>query len=724
MAMTMIVRQLLLAAALLVPTFARTTIAQTAYPMVMSVSPVAAQLGSNSEHTIRSRYSMEGTYQVLVSGSGVRGTVVPPKETSTSEKSDKARTVESLTVQFQVDADALPGVRDVRIATPHGVSTVGQLVLVADPVVYEKDGNDKPEAAQEFATPATLCGRIEKAEDVDFFRFHADAGSRLCFHVMCMRLQDRVHDLQQHADPILTIRDSNGSVVASSDNQFSADPLICHAFAREGEYSLEIRDVRYQGNANWEYSVEINARPLVTSVFPIGLPSRSTTSVELLGFGLEANSHATLALDQELGAGLQTLPIRVGPSQMRGQAVVVCDEPIVIESASENDSAATAQNVALPCGINGRADDEGDVDCYRFTAKKGEHYSFEVFARRAGSSLDSHLRVLDEQGNQLQLSDDMKIGKRNYADSWIENWSAPADGAYIIEIRDLHLRGGASLVYFIKATRSTPYFSLFADTDKTPIAPGTTGVMYVRAEKKNGFDGEIQLAVSGLPPGVTAHCGRILAGKAQDGCIIFEAADGIEPTVSAIVISGSQVQPAEEQTNEKQAADGQDVLSQAGKAQAEQFEAIASVYQEIYQPGGGRGHWPVESHVVAVTAPSDIRKVTVSTDHVQLKPGESATIDVDLERAEGFDKNVTLEATYSHLNTVYGSSLPEGVTVDASASNTLLTGGATKGKVVLKAAANAPAVERQQIVIMANVSLNFVMKATYGSRPVMISVVP
>ena len=94
----------------------------------------------------------------------------------------------------------------------------------------------------------------------------------------------------------------------------------------------------------------------------------------------------------------------------------------------------------------------------------------------------------------------------------------------------------------------------------------------------------------------------------------------------------------------------------------------------------------------------------------------------EIDRAEGFDKNVTLEVTYTHLNTIFGSSLPEGVSVDTKASNTLLTNGATQGAIVLKVEPNALPVEKQQIVVMANVSLNFVMKATYASKPILISI--
>ena len=42
--------------------------AQTSYPMIMSVRPVAAQVGQTSEHTVQSRYDLYGAYKLLVSG--------------------------------------------------------------------------------------------------------------------------------------------------------------------------------------------------------------------------------------------------------------------------------------------------------------------------------------------------------------------------------------------------------------------------------------------------------------------------------------------------------------------------------------------------------------------------------------------------------------------------------------------------------------------------------
>jgi len=301
--------------------------------------------------------------------------------------------------------------------------------------------------------------------------------------------------------------------------------------------------------------------------------------------------------------------------------------------------------------------------------------------------------VLNEKGQQLAENDDYG-DPFNHSDSRIENWAAPADARYILEVRDLHGRGGLGFVYFLKAERAEPHFTLDADTDKTPIAPGTANVIYVRATRRNGFAGEIQLAVHDLPPGVTARCGRILA-NGRDGCIVLNAAADAKLAAGNIRITGTATETAQ---------DGKPIVR----------SATARPLQEFYSPGGGRGHVPVDWHTVSVCEPLDIRAVKLSTQEFSLKPGESKTVEVTVERAPDFKQNVLLCAIYQHLGGVSGDSLPPGVTVDEKASQTLLAANQSKGSIVLKAAPDAKPVEKQQIAIMAQVSINFVMKFTYA----------
>lgn len=687
-----------------------TASAQTSYPMLMSLKPSAAQVGQTSEHELESRYSMFGAYQVLVTGEGVTGEIATPMEL---DDKGNAPNLQKINVRFTVAADAQPGVRDFRIVGPTGASTLGQLVVVQDPVVSEEGANDQPDQALPITLPATVCGQIEKAEDVDYYRFTLDQPTTLNFYCRAMVLEDKMHDLQQHADPIITIRNAaTGSTLASADNTYAADPFLSHTFAQAGDYLLEVRDVRYQGNRYWNYVIEINDRPFVSIVYPFGVARSEPTELELIGSHLPEQSLVSYTPDDRIGP--QEVELPMGETVTNPVPVVQTDLSVVVEAAAENNTPETAQAITVPGGVSGRIESESDIDCYSFEAKQGDALSFEVVARRYWSGLDSIIRILNADGRQLAENDDLRLwGKRNYQDSLIENWKAPADGTYVLEIRDVHLRGGDDFVYFLKVQQATPDFELVLDSDKTWLTPGTSAAIFARVVRKNGFDGEVQLHVDGLPPGVTASCGRILAGKGEDGCIILEAEPGAQMAAANVTVYGTATygDPSQRDGSESET-----------DSPTWELRTDAQPMQETYMPGGGRNHWPVEMHTVAIGEPSDIRAVNLSTHDVTLKPGESVTINVEIERAAGFDKNVTLDLLFQHLSSKFAVTLPEGVTIDGGKSKTLLTGGETKGSITLVAAGNAPPVMQQQCAVMANVSINFVMKATYSSQPLLISV--
>lgn len=689
-------------------------VAQKSYPMVMSLHPVAAQTGQTSEHEVSARYDLSGAYQIFVTGQGVTGEVVPPevkpdeqpaeKKPPEKKRGGKRAATAKLKVKFTVSPDALPGVREFRIATPHGASTVGQLVVVKDPVIVETAPNDSRTAALEVTLPATVCGTIEKAEDVDWYKFKVEAGTSLSFSVQSSRIQNKIHDLQTHSDPIITVRNSSGTTLAQADNEFFADPCLRYRFEQAGEYFLEIRDVRYQGNADWRYSIEINSRPLVTQVFPLALTPGQESKLDLIGFQLPAQPVSQVTVPMETPEGPMSVGVPMGDQLSNPVAVIASSLPPVLEAAGENNAPEKAQPITVPAGISGRIETEADIDYYSFEAKKGEIFSLEVVARRLQSSLDSLVRVTNDKAATLVENDDARVGRLTNSDSSIESWTAPADGKFFIEIRDLHLRGGAEFVYFLKVVRAQPTFELSLDTDKTILTPGTNGTIFVRVDRKHGFTGDVQLSVEGLPEGVTATCGRILA-SGNDGCIILQTAENAPMAASNIRIIGTATHPQ---------AEGQPPLT---------LTQTANPLQELYFPGGGRGHYPVATHMVSVGEALDIVSVKLSTTDISLKPGESKKIDVTIVRAPGFTQNITLDVMCRHLGSIFGNSLPKGVTMDEKDSQTLLTGGQSTGSIVLVAAADAAPVEKQLVSVMANVSLNFVMKLPYSAEPLTVTVV-
>jgi hypothetical protein len=665
--------------------------------MVTCLRPVAVQAGKTSEVEVVAVHNLYGAYQVLVTGAGVTGTVEAPKGPTPNARPQ----VGSIKVRCAVAADALPGVRDVRVITPQGASTLGQLVVVRDPVVLEAANNDTQATAQAITLPAAVCGAIEKPEDVDYYKFHVKAGTALTFHVLCQRLQNRIHDLQEHADPILAVRNAAGSVLASNDNYFFGDPLLYYRFAAEGDYYLEVRDTRYGGNPNWQYCIEINDRPLVTNVHPLAVTPGVSVRLSLVGYNLPAGASADVTVPADAEDGERQMVLKVGTETTNAVPLFVSRLPAVAEAVGAHATADKAQNVTVPCGIAGRIAAEGEADCYAFDAKAGERLSFRVVARDCQSALDSNLRLLNAKGERLAENDDAS-DRFVHADSRIDNWAAPAAGRYVVEVRDMHARGGPEFVYFLEITRSRPHFTLELDSDKTLLAPGTAAAIFARVTRKDGFAGEVQLHVEGLPPGVTAECGRILP-DGNDGCIVLRAAADAQRCAANLRVIGTATHVE-------------------GKAKPLALRAVARPLQEVYMPGGGRYHYPVEMHTLSIGDPLDLRAVHISPQTVSLAPGESKRIDVTLERSPGFKANVTLDTVYQHLGSIYGSSMPPGVSIDDKASQTLLTGDQVKGHIALKAAPDAKPVKDQLVPVMAHVSINFVMKFTYCGEPLRITV--
>ncbi len=376
------------------------------------------------------------------------------------------------------------------------------------------------------------------------------------------------------------------------------------------------------------------------------------------------------------------------------------------EAAAENNDVKTAQLATIPAVINGRIEAEADLDAYKFEARKGDKFTFEVIARRAQSDLDPIIRIFNADGGVLREEDDFSHGKTQHtSDAKLEGWEAPADGTYAVDIRDVHLRGGAGFPYALQITRTVPYFELFVDTDKTQLSPGNYNVLFVRAKRMHGFAGDVQLHIDKIPAGVTAVAGKVLA-KGLDGAIVLHAPPDAPLAASHVRIWGTATHPQGE---------GQPPL---------ELSVDAIPFQEIYNPGGGRNHFSVENHIVNVGGPADILAVEVSETDVHLKPGESKIINVKIKRAETAKYNVTLDMQFTHLEQVFASSLPEGVTINRSAGKTLLAAADAEGAIELKVDPKAPPVEKQLSCVMANISVNFVMKTTISSAPIFLTVDP
>src|SRR5438105_10446697 len=137
--------------------------------MVTHATPVAVQRGTTAEVTVECRTSsLYGAYKLLVEGPGVTAEVVPGKDARPADPKGPPPVVTSVKLKVTIAADAAPGVREFRIASSLGISSLGQLVVVDAPVLLEQPGINSPTKAQPIPVPCVVSGRIEAAENVDY----------------------------------------------------------------------------------------------------------------------------------------------------------------------------------------------------------------------------------------------------------------------------------------------------------------------------------------------------------------------------------------------------------------------------------------------------------------------------------------------------------------------------------------------------------------------------
>lgn len=222
-----------------------------------------------------------------------------------------------------------------------------------------------------------------------------------------------------------------------------------------------------------------------------------------------------------------------------------------VASATEVEGPAP-QKITLPCDIAGSFFPAADVDVFEFDAKAGEEWWIEVASERLGRPTDPSLVVqhVALQGDAEVLTDvaefndvpsPIKVSSNGYAYDGppydagtadiLGKLTIKTDGRHRLQLTDLFggTRNDPQNVYRLVIRKAEPDFALVAwalhmelrNGDRNalskPIAlrGGATMALEVVAFRRDGFDGDIDLVLDGLPEGVTAQGLKIPAGQSR-----------------------------------------------------------------------------------------------------------------------------------------------------------------------------------------------------------------
>jgi hypothetical protein len=165
----------------------------------------------------------------------------------------------------------------------------------------------------------------------------------------------------------------------------------------------------------------------------------------------------------------------------------VSDREETMEKEPNNDP-ATAQEPAPGSVVNGTCDAQ-NYDCYRIAAKKGQRYIAECLALRLDSRAQAVMALLDPSGRELSRS----VGSKS-RDPLLD-FTAEADGNYVIRIHDLLYRGGEE--YFYRFSVGTgPWIDY---VDPPVVKPGVDNAVMVYGRNLPGGTPAEGITIDGRP---------------------------------------------------------------------------------------------------------------------------------------------------------------------------------------------------------------------------------
>lgn len=158
----------------------------------------------------------------------------------------------------------------------------------------------------------------------------------------------------------------------------------------------------------------------------------------------------------------------------------------------------------------------GEADSYVLKGKSGDAIVAETRAARDGSPLDTILRLVGPAGQVVAMNDDFEDKEAGLVTRQSDSRlmaTLPATGSYAIQVSDATGRGGPDFAYSLRMGPPQPGFAAMTDRSTVNVPQYGSGLFSVQLVKKDGWDGEVELALKDPPPGLTLEGGLVPKGK-------------------------------------------------------------------------------------------------------------------------------------------------------------------------------------------------------------------
>ncbi len=544
-------REVLLPVAVCLATFAGRSAFGQVPPVLNTVFPTGGQVGQSVEVTV-SGTNLQGLRTLHCNVPGVR-----------CERLDPSR------MRLTIPADTPPGLCDLWAVGDNGVSSPRTFAIGNRREQLETEPNETVSAAMLVPLDVVINGRLDKAGDSDHFRFEAKQGQRVIVECLAERIDSRLR-------AVLEIFDATGKRLAVNRGYFGIDPLIDFRVPADGFYIVKVQDLTSSGSAEHYYRLDIDTGPRVAFSVPSVIERGKASRVSLYGWNLAQASGTASAprsstalattggltpprspddlfdrLDADIPASLAEpswpLPVRLQPSQamLEGFAyqipgshapvvIGLTDVPVTMNQDG-NHSPSSAQEVIVPCEVSGQLVAGDERDWFAIPARRGEVFFIEAIGQRLQAPVDLQISVLDPSGQQelAQFGDELRNIGGGFPTSHLDpagRWVCPADGRYLVAIRNLigGLQADPRRTYRLSIRREEPDFQLVAvprrdDFAGLNVRRGGREVLDLFVFRQRGCEGAIHVSAKDLPAGI--ECSDVWFGPGVDGTTLVVSAD-------------------------------------------------------------------------------------------------------------------------------------------------------------------------------------------------------
>jgi hypothetical protein len=431
------------------------------------------------------------------------------------------------TAKLTIAADAPTGEHSLRLAGPGGITELRSFWVGAFPVVPETEPNAPTGQPQRVELNRTVHG-IAGDEDEDAFIVSLKKGQRLSAEVEAMRLGRTMFDAS------LAILDPRGFELATCDDAplLRTDAFVSILAPADGDYRIVVREAAYEGNEQCQYRLHIGGFPRPSAVFPTGGKPGETIEFTFLG-DPAGPFRQTFTLPTDARADFPLIPSQDGLAAPSPLWIAVSPLESGRDSETSHDSKSAAPLPPPPSAAHGVIDPGKTSDWFKFTAKKGQALVLRAIARSHRSPLDPVLSIHAADGKFIIANDD-----QGGPDSIIP-WTSPADGDFLVQIRDQLRRSGPDFTYRIEITAKSPSIGATLPTVERvnsqkwktfPVPRGNRYAAVVNVIRENTACDAVFESTS-LPPGITMTAGRI-PRSATSFPVVFEAAPDAPEGVS------------------------------------------------------------------------------------------------------------------------------------------------------------------------------------------------